>query len=101
MTAETPSKSTLEMTEAACYETIATAEDPYKVRDALTELGFVHLSMELGKFPQAMQEIWASMRGRSGLENLGIIAITLGTLYNTGKNQLTDNYAATKRTSAK
>ena len=95
MTAEAP-KSTLEIIEDYCYTTIATAKSPDEMRDALTELGFVHLAMEPSKIPLAIQEIWASMHGRSGIQNLGIIATTIGTIFNSGQNLFTQEYAVSK-----
>lgn len=56
MAMETP-KSTLEIIENHCYDTIASTDSPDEMRDALTELGFAHLAMEPSKIPLAIQEI--------------------------------------------
>ncbi len=100
MAAETP-KSTLEILEDHCYDTIRTAESQYAVRDALTELGFIELQMEPEKLASGLERIWTGMHGRSGLENLGILATTLGVFCNTGPNPLTVEYAVTKARAAK
>ena len=65
---------TLERRQTALYDTLATTDNTYEGRDALVELGFTHLAMEPGKMKQAAREIWAGMHGRSGMENLGIVA---------------------------
>ena len=95
MAVETP-KSTLEIIENHCYDTIANTNSPDEMRDALTELGFAHLAMEPSKLPLAIQEIWASMHGRSRIQNLGIIATTIGTIFNSGQNLFTQEYAVSK-----
>lgn len=84
---------TLAILEEANLATIATADSPYAVRDALVELGLVHLQMEPAKLAQAMQEIWAGMHGRSGIENLGIVASVFGIMSSAGNNPLTNEYA--------
>lgn len=36
------------------------------------------------------------MHGRSGIQNLGIIATTIGTIFNSGQNLFTQEYAVSK-----
>jgi hypothetical protein len=84
---------TLERIETACYDTIATSGDTYEVRDAMTALGMTHLAMEPGKLPLAMRELWASMHGRTGLENLGIVATVAGYVAGGYSDPRTQEYA--------
>lgn len=71
---------TLERIETACYDTMATSDDAYEVRDAMTALGMTHLAMEPGKLPLAMRELWAGMHGRTGLETSALLRRLLATL---------------------
>lgn len=84
---------TLERIETTCYDTIATSDDMYEIRDAMTELGMTHLAMEPGKLKLAMTELWASMHGRSGLENLGIVAGVAGYIAGGYNDPRTREYA--------
>lgn len=92
---------TLGIIEEHCYDTLATTPSPYEARDMLVALGFTHLAMGPQESVLAFQEIWAGMHGRSGTENLGILATVLGTVFNSGPNPLTVEYAAAKARDAK
>ena len=87
----------LEQREAALYDQLATAQDIYQGRDALVGLGFTHLAMEPNKLKLAMQEIWAGMHGRSGLENLGIVAGVAAYISGGANDPHTLEYAAALR----
>ena len=69
-----PRPSTLEIFESIIYDEMAETSDPRALGNLYVESGMNHLRMEPGKFKLAAQEIWTGMHGRSGLENLGIIA---------------------------
>lgn len=84
---------TLATMERASLSTLATVDNSYDARDILVELGLTHLQMEPEKLFQAFQEIWAGMHGRSGIENLGIVATVFGTMSNNTYNPLTQEYA--------
>jgi len=88
---------TLEHFEDAFYGVLETSPDPYEVRDAMTELGFIHLAMEPAKFKQGAKEIWAGMHGRTLPENLGIVARVAGYIYSGYNNPLTLEHAAALR----
>ena len=87
----------LAIVEESCYEIIETSDDPYEVRDAITELGFTHLAMEPAKFKQAVKEIWTGMHGRSNIENLGIVARVGGYISAGYNDPLTLEYATALR----
>ena len=87
----------LAIVEEGYYGIIETSDNPYEVRDAITELGFTHLAMEPAKFKQAVKEIWAGMHSRSNIENLGIIARVGGYISAGFNDPLTLEYAAALR----
>lgn len=80
----------LEIMEDTLNNQISVSDDPHEVKDALTELGLTHVSMGPGRMRRGMQEIWAGMHGRSGLENLGIIARVASGLVSLPNNYLTN-----------
>ncbi len=92
--AEQRKMSTLEAAEDGLYAVLETSNNPDEVRTALAHLGMTHLWMEPAKLGQGLREIWASMHGRPGLENLGTAAQTLLLLTNYGINPLSQEHAA-------
>lgn len=84
----------LERAEDAYYEQLGTAETDREALDALAGLGLTHLVMEPGKLRLAMQELWASMHGRSGLEVLAIAATAASYLHGAPSDPRTLEYAA-------
>ena len=85
----------LEAVEEIQYKIIGESENPSEVRDALAELGSVHVAMgSTQEVHQGLRETWASMHGRSGTENLGTVAHVAAQLLGGHNNPLTREHQA-------
>ncbi len=82
--------SQLQQDEDHFYEQLATFDTPEQGADVLLGLGLTHLRMH--EFRRAAHEIWAAMHGRTGMQNLGTVALLGGYFANTGVDKATQEH---------
>ena len=84
----------LEVVEAAQRQEVNDSNTPDETRDALTDLGTVHLQMGRGHRLEGAREVLTGMRGRTVAENLGSAARVAARLSNRRDNPFTVEHRA-------
>ncbi|NCU38367.1 hypothetical protein EOL96_04910 [Candidatus Saccharibacteria bacterium] len=79
--------SELQQIETELNEQLDTFETPQEGADILVSLGLTHMRMH--EFRRAADEIWGGMHGRTGMQNLGTLAVVGGYFLNSGIDQAT------------